>query len=107
MVENIVAPSTSSKVDGAFFSDCATDYSRVNGLVDALVRSENPESDIALAQDVIARLNVMATSGKGYTPDKSLGFGSDNSATIADKILGRSPTAAQVRKKFRLIGRDA
>lgn len=99
-----VAPTSAQSVDGAFFSDLAKDYASCPALIDALVKSENPDAAVATAHDVIERLRIMATSGKGYTPDKSLGFGSDNGATIAEKILGLSKTTGQVRKLLKAAG---
>lgn len=106
MSNNSVATApTAQVVDGSFFSDLARDYSSCAALTDAIIKSENPESDVATAHDVIERLRLMAASGKGYTPDKSLGFGSDNGATIAEKILGLAPTTSQVRKLLKAAGK--
>lgn len=106
MNSTICAPNVADNVviNSEFFSDVASRYAHVSGLVDALVKSENPAIDLATAESVISDLRIMANSGRGYTPDKSLGFGSDNAGTIAEKILGLSKTTSQVRKLFRKVG---
>lgn len=53
------------------------------------------------ALEVRAELRRMASEGSGYIPAKELGFGSDNSATLARQILGMSDTASAIRKKFK------
>ncbi len=43
--------------------------------------------------------------GAGYTPDKALGFGSENGAGIADTMLGRRPGASVIRTAFAKVGK--
>lgn len=78
----------------------------VKRLVDALNGcGDNVEDDLSVALECRTALEDMAENGAGYTPDVSLGFGSDNSATIGSKILGRSTTAGATRKAFAKIGK--
>jgi hypothetical protein len=105
MGNSSVAVAPSVTVDSAFFSDVATGYNANDKLINALVSSENPDADFKSAMATIANIRAMAQNGKGYTPDKSLGFGSDNAATIAEKILGTAKSATQVRKLLRDAGK--
>jgi hypothetical protein len=90
------------------FIGLATDYAsdnKVKRVVDALCSaSDNREDVLAAALQIIGRLEAMSDNGSGYTPDNSLGFGSDNAATIADTLLGRRASAGEVRKRFKKIG---
>lgn len=105
MNNSTVAVAPIATVDAAFFSDVAKGYNQHDKLINALVNCENPESAYNAAMDTIAALKVMAEKGKGFTPDKSLGFGSDNAATIAEKIIGTAKSATQVRKLLREAGK--
>ncbi len=57
------------------------------------------------AMDIIEQLQSQAENGSGYTPDVKFGFGSDNAATIANKILGQATSAGHVRKTFAGLGK--
>lgn len=105
MGNETVTATDSAVVDSAMFSEVAIGYSAHSALIDALIKAENPDSAFKAAKEVIGLLVNMSENGKRYTPDKSLGFGSDNAASIADKILGRAPTTAQVRKCLKAAGK--
>ncbi len=49
---------------------------------------------------VMAALEEQADIGSGYTPDKALGFGSENGASIAETLLCRRPGASVIRTAF-------
>lgn len=99
-------------VNEAAFLDIASRYATKNkngarvvkALVDALGKSENVEGDLSDAFQIIADLEFVAENGQSYTPSTALGFGSDNSATIACGILGRGMTPAKMRSTFAKIG---
>ena len=62
------------------------------------------DDTVAHIRKVIAALEVQSENGAGYTPDKAMGFGSENGASIADGLLGRRPTSADLRKNFAKVG---
>ena len=80
--------------------------SKVKRLVDALCGCKDDREDfLSAALEVIASFESMSEVGSGYTPGTELGFGSDNAATIADKILGRSTSAGETRKSLVKLGK--
>ena len=82
------------------------DDSKVKRLVDALCGlKDNREDGLSVALEIIGRFEDMAVNGSGYTPGAELGFGSDNAATIADKLLGRSTSAGDTRKSLVKLGK--
>ncbi|KKK62917.1 hypothetical protein LCGC14_2999540 [marine sediment metagenome] len=83
----------------------ATD-NKVKRLVDAITGlKDNREDGLSVALEIVAEFENMANIGSGYTPGAELGFGSDNAATVADKILGRSTSAGETRKSLVNLGR--
>jgi hypothetical protein len=50
------------------------------------------------------RLHKQSENGAGYTPDKALGFGSENAAGVADTMLCRRPGAGVIRTAFAKAG---
>lgn len=88
-------------VNGEMFADCMGRYVASEKLVDALIKSENPEESFSDAMQVISDLRTIAVHGGRYNPPKELGLGSDNSATIAGKLLGLSASVASIRKIIR------
>lgn len=73
-------------------------------MVDAASGYDNLEDAIANLRAVWQSLEHQSQVGAGYTPDAGLGFGSDNAAVIADKILGRSNSIGNTRKAFAKVG---
>jgi hypothetical protein len=51
-------------------------------------------------------LNAQSENGAGYTPDKTLGFGSENGASIAETLLCKRPGAGVIRAKFAKVGSE-
>lgn len=105
-----MADTATKTFTGEDFSRVASQYvqsPKVRKLVDALcVGSANDRADaLAEAQEIIGLLEKMSDNGSGYTPHVELGFGSDNAAVIADKILGRSASPAETRRSFVKVGR--
>jgi len=43
--------------------------------------------------------------GGRFTPDRSLGFGSDNASVIAESVLGRRNTVGATRKALNKLGK--
>ena len=69
-------------------------------LVDAASKYSDLESAIKALSDVWDVMSDMIDNGSGYTPDRALGFGSDNASQIAEKIIGKSTSDATVRKNL-------
>lgn len=104
------ATSENVKFDEAQFLSVADSYgsdNKVKRVVDALIAHgvDNIDDTVAKAKVIIGRLENMADNASGFTPDKDLGFGSDNGTTIAEKILGLSASAGSVRKAFSALAR--
>lgn len=74
-------------------------------IVDALLSAKDDREEcLTIALEVIERLRVQAEVGQKYTPDKSLGFGSDNAAVIAEKLLGIGNSQSETRKAYTSVG---
>jgi hypothetical protein len=73
-------------------------------IVDAASAYDNVEDAIADLRACWEVLEDQSENGAGYTPDQGLGFGSDNAAVIADKLLGRSNSIGNTRKAFAKVG---
>lgn len=71
-------------------------------LVDAIAALDVDEREEHLGRvdELIGLLESMSDNGSGYTPPSGKGFGSDNAAVIADKILGKAQTVGATRKAF-------
>ena len=65
------------------------------------------EDVLSRVETLIGRLESMLADGSGYTPPSGKGFGSDNAATIAEKLLGIAPTVGAARKAFSDWGKNA
>lgn len=61
---------------------------------------------LARVDTLIGELNRMRDNGAGYTPPSGKGFGSDNAAVIAEKLLGQTQTVGATRKAFSDWGKD-
>lgn len=80
--------------------------SKIKRVIDALCSAKDDREDVlSSALAVIAQFENLSEHGSGYTPDASLGFGSDNAATIADKLLGKSTSAGETRKSLAKMGK--
>lgn len=74
-------------------------------IVNAASKYDSLDDAIAALKAVWGGLEKQSRDGSGYTPDTILGFGSDNAAVIADKILGRGTTVSATRKAFGAMGK--
>lgn len=78
-------------------------------LIDAIVRVE-PEKRadaIKAANSAIEALKLQEESGSGFTPPSSLGFGSENAASIAAAVLGDRQSLQKVRTKYSNLGKPS
>jgi len=80
-------------------------YHRAKRIVDAASSFDNVEDAIAALTEAWEVLEDQVQNGAGYTPDRELGFGSDNAAVIAESILGRRNTVGATRKSFNTLGK--
>lgn len=74
-------------------------------IVNAASKYDSVDDAIAALKSAWGELEKQSRDGAGYTPDVALGFGSDNAAVIADKILGRGTTVSATRKAFGAMGK--
>jgi hypothetical protein len=74
-------------------------------LVDAAAKYDSLDDAIAALKSTFAVLEAQIVDGGGFTPDRSLGFGSDNCSQIAESILGRRTSLGATRKSFADMGK--
>jgi hypothetical protein len=77
-------------------------------LVDAIasIGVDQREDHLTRVDELIGRLENMSANGSGHTPPSGKGFGSDNAAVIADKILGKAQTVGATRTAFSNWGKN-
>ncbi len=68
---------------------------------------DEKEDNLARVDTLIGELKRMRDDGAGYTPPSGKGFGADNAAVIAGKILGQTQTVGATRKAFSDWGKNA
>ena len=66
---------------------------------------DNVEDTVAHIENVRELLVAQSENGSGFTPEKTLGFGSENGASIADSLLGNRTGAGTIRTKFANVGK--
>ncbi len=82
-------------------------YLKNKRLVDAAAAKYDSISDaIAALKNIETVLTEQIEEGTGYTPDRALGFGSDNASQIGEKILGLGTSDADTRKSFASMGKE-
>jgi hypothetical protein len=80
-------------------------YRQHKRVVDACSGYDNVEDAMAGLKLAWAALERQVEEGGSYTPDRELGFGSDNAAVIADTLLGNRQTTGATRKAFKDLGK--
>jgi len=86
------------------FQAMATSYKGAKGIVNAASKYDSLDDAIAALKGAWAVLEETSENGSGYTPNTALGFGSDNGAVVADKILGRANGVTATRKALVAMG---
>lgn len=82
-------------------------FRRLFDSIVAIAQTDVERQDVLSRVDgLIERLESMHADGSGYTPPSGKGFGSDNAATIAEKLLGIAPTVGAARKAFSDWGKN-
>jgi hypothetical protein len=80
-------------------------YRTNKAIMDAASRYDNVEDAIAGLRQTWIAFEAQVETGAGYTPDRELGFGSDNAAVIAESILGRRQSVGATRKSLKDLGK--
>ncbi len=95
---------TSTEFGKTEFLANAVNYRAHKRMVDACSSYDNIEDAKAGLQAVWDALETQVEKGGKYTPDRELGFGSDNAATIAETLMGLRSTTGATRKAFKDLG---
>ncbi|RLC89141.1 MAG: hypothetical protein DRJ03_00885 [Chloroflexi bacterium] len=80
-------------------------YHGAKRIVDAASGFDSLDDAVAALTEAWEVLEAQVESGAGYTPDRELGFGSDNAAVIAESILGRRNSVGATRRAFNNMGK--
>lgn len=80
-------------------------YRKHKKIVNAASEYDNVNDAIVALRETWEVLEGQIEDGSGYTPDRALGFGSDNSAQIAEGLTGRRPTVGSTRKAMAELGK--
>ncbi len=99
------AKGTSEKFGQDQFLLNAVSYRTHKRMVDACSGYDNIEDAVAGLTSAWNALESQVEEGGSYTPDRELGFGSDNAAVIADTLLGNRQTTGATRKAFKDLGK--
>jgi hypothetical protein len=117
-VETITSPVTGAVTESEFDQTMraygadgkGTKFTRLVDAVAAICDDCTDERElggvIGRVQSLITNLDNLVQHGEGYTPPKSAGFGSDNAATIAEKLLGIGQSAGETRKAAKDWGKN-
>ena len=74
-------------------------------LIDAAAKYDNVEDAVTALRETWKVIEKQIADGGGFTPDRRLGFGSDNAAQIAEGILGLRSSLGATRKSFADLGK--
>ncbi len=99
------AQGTSEKFGQAEFLVNAVIYRKHKRIVDACSGYDNIDDAIVGLTEAWEALESQVEEGGAYTPDRELGFGSDNAATISETLMGLRSTTGATRKAFKDLGK--
>ena len=99
------AQGTSEEFGQVDFLANAVTYRLHKRIVDACSGYDNVEDAKAGLELAWEALERQVEEGGRYTPDRELGFGSDNAATIAETLMGLRSTTGATRKAFKDLGK--
>ncbi len=99
------AQGTSTEFGKDEFLANAVIYRTHKRAIDACSGYDNVEDAIAGIRLAWESLENQVVEGGKYTPDRELGFGSDNAATIAETLMGLRSTTGATRKAFKDLGK--
>ena len=86
------------------FKAMATAYKSDKALVNAAAKYEGLDDAVAALKAAWTVIDKAGQDGSRYTPGAGLGFGSDNTTVVCDKILGRAVGVGATRKALAAIG---
>jgi hypothetical protein len=101
-----VKSGTSTEFGQSQFLTNARLYRAHKAIVNAASKYDNVDDAIVALQEAWEAMTGQADNGAGYTPDRELGFGSDNGQVIAESILGIRTTVTATRKAFADLGKE-
>jgi len=104
-VKNDAQGTSSDKFGQTEFLANAVTYRTHKRVVDACSGYDNVDDAIAGLKAAWSALESQVEEGGSYTPDRELGFGSDNAATIAETLMGLRSTTGATRKAFKDLGK--
>ena len=99
------ATSTSQEFGADKLKANAALYRQNKRIVDACSGFDSKEDAIAGLNAAWEALEAQVEDGAGYTPERELGFGSDNAAVIAESLMGLRNTVGTTRKEFAALGK--
>ncbi len=99
------AQGTSEKFGQDEFLATAVIYRQHKRIVDACSGYDNVDDAMAGLKLAWEAIQSQVEEGGQYTPDRELGFGSDNAATIGETLLGLRSTTGATRKAFKDLGK--
>jgi len=107
IVEDVVDIGESTEFGADNLKANAALYQTHKRLIDAVssAKYENPAAAVKAIDEVVSVLMAQVADGGRFTPDRSLGFGSDNASQVAEKILGLGTSDATTRKQFAALGK--
>ena len=100
-----IAQGTSEKFGQTEFLANAVIYRTSKRIVDACSGFDSLDDAIASLTTAWNALESQVEEGGAYTPDRELGFGSDNAATIAETLMGLRNSTGATRKAFTNLGK--
>jgi hypothetical protein len=96
---------TTVKFGAAELKANAALYREHGKMVDAASRYDSIDDAIAGLKSAWEVLETQIENGAGYTPDKTLNFGSDDAKVIAESLLGRRNSVGATRQSFKTLGK--
>jgi hypothetical protein len=87
------------------FVENARKYREHKAIMNAASGYDSLDDAIAALTDVFQTYERQVDDGAGFTPATELGFGSDNGAQIAEKILGRQKSVGAIRSALATVGK--
>ncbi len=87
------------------FVENARKYREHKAIMNAASGYDSLDDAIAALTDVFTTYERQVETGGGFTPSTELGFGSDNSAQIAEKILGHQKSVGAIRTALASVGK--
>ena len=105
MSKSAIASETATEFGAKNLKANAAIYRANKRMVDAASKYDSLDDAVAGLTEAWNILESQSESGAGYTPDRELGFGSDNAAVIAESLLGRRNSVGATRKSFNDLGK--